>query len=156
VEASLKTLGSELGSARSRSASRLLVLAAVTLLCACHGEAPGARGDDPAAVTSIASSRLKEVCPGVARDVINVRATDAVTGQPICDLDVTATDDGGSKLELSRDPSCVFRSYGGKEGTFTVSASKKGYVTESRRVAVKRVDACTLEAPPVQIALRPG
>ncbi len=102
---------------------------------------------------------LGDICTLEPHPSLEVTAYDADTGERICDLDVVAIGADGERLvfgHFGRESKkhCSFVAEGGSETTFTVSAHKRGYEAQSRRVVMRAiVPGCSYHAPAVRFEL---
>jgi hypothetical protein len=70
-------------------------------------------------------ARSPVACPAIAAAGMSVHVTNAATGQPVCDANVTATAAGYS--ERLYETSCVFVGLYERPGTYVVAASRAGF-----------------------------
>lgn len=118
-----------------------LALAGTALLPACGGD-PGPGG----------------ACPAIAAANFSVVVTDKVSGARICDATVEATDaTTGDKAKLDAFGGSSDCAYSGgfysRAGTFSLTASKAGYTTQTKTGVKVEAGVCTVVTAQVSIAL---
>jgi hypothetical protein len=133
-----------------------IALAAALLPCACHEQAQPARANDPPRC----DASCPDFCPAEPLASIHITATDAMTGKEVCGFNPVVVDEKGAKVKLQHyaqpgEAPCAYFIEEGREATFTINVSKRGYESASRRTVQRAVDCCYFNAPHVRFVLEP-
>jgi hypothetical protein len=97
--------------------------------------------------------KADEKCAAVAYVTIGVTVTDSTRKESICDAEVSVVDDQQRPLRLQRGAdSCSWTSFEGREGVFTVTARKAGYVTAQQQVRMRKLP-CQYSADSVHLGV---
>ena len=100
-----------------------------------------------------------QACPAIAAANFNITVVDAVTSQRICDATIVATETStGSTMNLMAFGSGADCGYSGgfyeRPGTFSLAASKTGYLTTTHSGVVITKGVCNIN--PVTLTLKLG
>jgi hypothetical protein len=92
---------------------------------------------------------------------VTVTAVDARTGEEVCGFNPVAIDDEGQKVHLQHyakpgEEPCAFFMNQEREGTFAISANKRGYEPQTRTVVQCNVDGCYFSGDNVRFELEPA
>jgi hypothetical protein len=95
-------------------------------------------------------------CNAFARWSFRIRVRDSVTGSPICDAALSATD-GATETPLTSvgSPDCVYVGVAEQLGTFHISVTKAGYQTSATTVIVDQKDECNVITKDATVTLVP-
>lgn len=96
------------------------------------------------------------LCRTVLLTTFAASAIDAVTGDRLCDAEITVADGTGRLLQPfpNSDEACGYQTVEGVDGILTVTATMAGYEPERQQVRMAR-GRCRYSAPGVRFRLRP-
>ncbi len=94
------------------------------------------------------------VCTSIYAYGLTVTVTDAATQQPICDATVTATDGTYSEqLQPANSSPCSYLGAGERPGTYTVTATRSGYMNTIESNIRVTSDGCHVQGVSINLNL---